>query len=131
MSQFFASIFSAFGVVALILAMIGVYGVTSYLVGQRTMEFGIRMALGARARDVVVMLLGQSLRPILLGVALGLMGGFGLGRALNAMFFRMTGADPVAFLTMSALMTGAALLAAWYPVRRVTAIDPQRALRHG
>ena len=131
MSQFFASIFSAFGVVALILAMIGVYGVTSYLVGQRTMEFGIRMALGARARDVVVMLLGQSLRPILLGVVLGLVGGFGLGRALNAIFFRMTGADSVAFLTMAALMTGAALLAAWYPVRRVTAIDPQRALRYG
>ena len=131
MSQFFASIFSAFGVMALILAMIGVYGVTSYLVGQRTMEFGIRMALGARARDVVMMLLGQSLRPILLGVVIGVVGGFGLGRALNAMFFRMTGADPVAFLAMAALMIGAAMLAAWYPVRRVTAIDPQQALRHG
>ena len=69
---------SAFGALAILLAIVGVYGVMSWVVGQRTTEFGIRMALGARARDVVIMLLGQSLRPILAGVMLGVLGGFGL-----------------------------------------------------
>ncbi len=129
-SQFFASLFAAFGVLAVVLAMVGVYGVMSYVVGQRTTEFGIRMALDARARDVVAMLLGQAFRPILIGVVLGLLGGFGLSRGLNAMFFRMTGADPLAFTAVSGLMIIAALVAAWVPVFQVTRIDPQRALRH-
>ncbi len=128
-SRFFASLFTIFGTLAIVLAMVGVYGVMSWVVGQRTIEFGIRMALGARARDVVRMLLGQSLRPILLGVLLGVAGGFGLSRAFNAMFFRMALVDPVVFGGIAALMTGAALLAAWFPVSRVTRIDPQRALR--
>ena len=93
-SRFFASLFTIFGVLAILLAMVGVYGVMSWVVGQRTSEFGIRMALGARARDIIAMLLGQSLRPILLGLGLGALGGFGLSRGLNAMFFRMTAADP-------------------------------------
>jgi putative ABC transport system permease protein len=100
------------------------------VVGQRTNEFGIRMALGARARDVVTMLLGQSLRPILLGLALGLLGGFGLSRALNSMFWDMTAADPAVLAAISALMLAAALLAAWAPVHRVTRIDPQETLRY-
>ena len=70
-SRFFASLFTVFGTLAILLAMVGVYGVMSWVVGQRTSEFGIRMALGARARDVVTMLLGQSLRPILLGRGAG------------------------------------------------------------
>jgi putative ABC transport system permease protein len=102
----------------------------SWVVGQRTTEFGIRMALGARARDVVAMLLGQSLKPIVLGVVLGLLGGFGLSRALNSMFWRMTGADPVVLGSISVLMLVVALTAAWVPVHRVTRIDPQQALRH-
>jgi len=83
-SRFFASLFTIFGSLAILLAMVGVYGVMSWVVGQRTGEFGIRMALGARARDIITMLLGQSLRPILLGLALGALGGFGLSRGLNA-----------------------------------------------
>ena len=73
-SRFFASLFTIFGALAILLAMVGVYGVMSWVVGQRTSEFGIRMALGARARDVVAMLLAQSLRPILIGVVLGALG---------------------------------------------------------
>ena len=73
--------------------MVGVYGVMSWVVSQRTGEFGIRMALGARARDVVTMLLGQSLRPILGGLVLGALGGIALSRALNSVFWRMTSAD--------------------------------------
>ncbi len=129
-SRFFASLFMVFGTLAILLAMVGVYGVMSWVVGQRTGEFGIRMALGARARDVVAMLLGQSLRPILLGVVLGLLGGFGLSRALNSIFWRLTVADPLVFGAISALMVAAALAAAWLPVHRVTRIDPQQALRY-
>jgi putative ABC transport system permease protein len=129
-SRFFASLFTIFGSLAILLAMVGVYGVMSWVVGQRTGEFGIRMALGARAGDVITMLLGESLRPILVGLGLGALGGFGLSRALNAMFFRMTEADPLVFGGIAVLMTVAALGAAWVPVRRVTRIDPQQALRY-
>ena len=129
-SRFFASLFTAFGTLAILLAMVGVYGVMSWVVGQRTTEFGIRMALGARARDVVMMLVGQSLRPILLGVLLGALGGVGLGRAFNSMFWRMTGVDPLVLGGISALMVSVALVAAWAPLQRVTRLDPQHALRH-
>ncbi len=129
-SRFFASLFTTFGALAILLAMVGVYGVMSWVVSQRTSEFGIRMALGARARDVVTMLLGQSLRPILGGLALGALGGYGLSRALNSIFWRMTSADPVVFSAIGALMLAAALGAAWVPVHRVTRIDPQQALRY-
>jgi len=130
-SRFFASLFSTFGTLAILLAMVGVYGVMSWVVGQRTTEFGIRMALGARARDVVTMLMTQSFKPIAIGIVLGVLGGFGLSRALNAMFWHMTTIDPVVIAGISALMLAVALLAAWVPVRRVTRIDPQAALRQG
>jgi putative ABC transport system permease protein len=129
-SRFFASLFTAFGTLAIVLAMVGVYGVMSWVVGQRTTEFGIRMALGARARDVVMMLIGQSLRPILVGVFLGVLGGIGLGRAFNSMFWEMTGADPLVLGGISALMVAAALVAAWAPLQRVIRLDPQHALRY-
>jgi putative ABC transport system permease protein len=130
-SRFFASLFTVFGTLAVLLAMVGVYGVMSWVVGQRTTEFGIRMALGASARDVVRMLLAQSLRPIGVGIALGLAGGYGLSRALNSMFWRMTSADPLVLTAIAGLMVTVALFAAWVPVHRVTRIDPQRALREG
>ena len=129
-SRFFASLFTIFGALAVLLAMVGVYGVMSWVVGQRTGEFGIRMALGARAWDIITMLLRQSLRPILVGLALGALGGFGLSRALNAVFFRITSADPLVFGAIAVLMLAVALGAAWVPSRRVTRIDPQQALRY-
>jgi putative ABC transport system permease protein len=129
-SRFFASLFTIFGTLAIVLAMVGVYGVMSWVVGQRTSEFGIRMALGARARDVIGMLVGQSLRPILVGLVLGTVGGFGLSRAFNSMFWRMTSAEPAVFAAIAALMLAAALVAAWVPAHRVTRIDPQQALRY-
>ena len=130
-SRFMASLFSVFGTLAILLAVVGVYGVMSWVVGQRTTEFGIRMALGARARDVVAMLLLQSLKPIGIGVLLGVAGGFGLSRALNSMFWNLTTADPVVLGAIAALMLTVALFAAWVPVHRVTRIDPQQALRQG
>jgi predicted permease len=128
-SQFFASLFSVFGTLAILLAVVGVYGVMSWVVGQRTTEFGIRMALGASSRQVISMLLLQSLRPIALGVLLGVAGGYGLSRALNSVFFRMTAADPLVLAGIAGLMLAVALAAAWLPVHRVTRIDPQHALR--
>jgi predicted permease len=130
-SRFFASLFTAFGTLAILLAMVGVYGVMSWVVGQRTTEFGIRMALGARASDVVAMLMTQTLKPIAIGVVLGVAGGFGLSRAFNSMFWRMTTVDPLVMGAISVLMLGVALVAAWVPVHRVTRIDPQAALRQG
>jgi putative ABC transport system permease protein len=130
-SRFFASLFTIFGTLAILLAMVGVYGVMSWVVGQRTTEFGIRMALGASAANVVGMLLAQSLRPIGMGIVLGLAGGYGLSRALNSMFWRLTSADPVVLGAIAGLMLAVALLAAWLPVHRVTRIDPQHALRQG
>jgi putative ABC transport system permease protein len=130
-SRFIASLFSVFGILAILLAVVGVYGVMSWVVGQRTTEFGIRMALGARACDVVAMLLLQSLWPIAIGVVLGVAGGFGLSRALNSIFWNMTSADPVVLGGIAALMLAVALVAAWVPVHRVTRIDPQHALRQG
>ena len=130
-SRFFASLLSTFGTLAILLAMVGVYGVMSWVVGQRTTEFGIRMALGARARDVVAMLMLQSLKPILTGVILGVVGGFGLSRVFNSMFWRITTVDPLVMAVISATMLAVALLAAWVPVSRVTRIDPQAALREG
>jgi len=128
-SRFLASLFAVFGLLAVLLAMVGVYGVMSWVVGRRTGEFGIRMALGARARDIIRMLLGQSLRPILAGLLLGTLGGYGLSRALNGMFFRMTRVEPLVYVAIAALMLAVALSAAWVPARRVTRIEPQRALR--
>ena len=130
-SRFIASLFSVFGTLAILLAVVGVYGVMSWVVGQRTTEFGIRMALGARAGDVVAMLLLQSLKPIATGVLLGVAGGVGLSRALNSMFWNLTKADPVVLGAIAALMLTVALFAAWVPVHRITRIDPQRALRQG
>jgi putative ABC transport system permease protein len=128
-SRFFASLFTVFGTLAILLAVVGVYGVMSWVVGQRTTEFGIRMALGATSRRVVSMLLLQSLRPIALGVLLGVAGGYGLSRLLNSVFFRMTSADPLVLAGIAGLMLTVALAAAWLPVYRVTRIDPQHALR--
>ena len=130
-SRFFASLFSMFGTLAIVLAMVGVYGVMSWVVGQRTTEFGIRMALGACAGDVVAMLMAQSLRPIAIGIVLGIAGGFGLSRLFNSMFWRMTTVDPWVMGGIAALMLVVALGAAWVPVHRVTRIDPQSALRQG
>ena len=119
-----------FGTLAILLAVVGVYGVMSWVVGQRTTEFGIRMALGASARDVVTMLLAQSLRPIAAGVVLGVARRLRSSRAFNSMFWRMTTADPLVLGGISALMLVVGLTAAWIPVHRVTRIDPQHALRY-
>ena len=127
--RFLTALFAVFGALAILLAMIGVYGVMSWVVGQRTTEMGIRIALGAPPGQVVRMLVVQSLRPVVLGVVLGTLGGIGLGRLLNSMFWNMTAPEPMVLTAIAVLMLAAAMAAALAPIQRVLRLDPHRVLR--
>ncbi|HXM44021.1 MAG TPA: ABC transporter permease [Bryobacteraceae bacterium] len=118
-----------FAGLALALAAIGIYGVISYAVSQRTREFGLRMALGAQAGDVRRLVLRQGVKLALLGVALGLVGALALGRVLWSLLYQVRPADPVTFTAVAALAIAVAALACYLPARRATAVDPANALR--
>jgi putative ABC transport system permease protein len=128
-ARFLTALFTIFGALAILLAMVGVYGVMSWVVGQRTTEMGIRLALGAQPRQVVRMLLTQSLRPVVLGVMLGAGGGIALGKVLNSLLWEMTTPEPGVLAAIAALMLAAAMSAAWVPMRRALTLDPNRVLR--
>ena len=119
----------AFGSMALLLSAIGIFGVVSFLVSTRTPEIGLRMALGASARDVVGMILAQALRPLAVGVALGAAGALALGRVLSTAFPEVGSADPSALLATIAILTLVSALATWLPARRAASITPTQALR--
>ena len=120
----------AFGLVALILSTVGVYGVTSYTTRQRIHEIGIRMALGANKEDVLRLVLAQGLRLTLVGVGLGLAASFGLTRYLKSMLLGVTSTDALTFLTVVFLLCAVALLACLIPALRAIRVDPIVALRH-
>jgi putative ABC transport system permease protein len=119
-----------FAILALALACTGIYGVMAYFVVQRTREIGVRMALGAQARDVIGMIVGEGLRMALLGAALGLLGSAFLMRVLSGLLFGVTPRDPLTFCAVAAILTGVALLACYIPARRATVLDPLVALRY-
>ncbi len=116
--------------VSLILAMIGIYGVMSYSVTQRTREIGIRMALGASHGDVMKMIVGQGIRLAVFGVAIGVAGAFAVTRLIASMLFEVTASDPVTFAVVAAALVGVASLACYIPARRATRVDPMVALRY-
>jgi predicted permease len=119
-----------FAAVALLLSSIGIYGVISYLVGQRTQEIGIRMALGARRRDVLRLVLTHAAKLAGLGVVLGLAASLGLTRLMSTMLFGVSATDPLTFFGVACALTVVALAACYLPARRATRIDTTVALRY-
>ncbi|HVL67507.1 MAG TPA: ABC transporter permease [Vicinamibacterales bacterium] len=128
--RFRALLLAGFAVIALLLASIGIYGVTAHAVGQRTQEVGVRMALGAQRADVLLLILRQHLRPALIGVALGLGGALALARFLESMVYGVRATDPSTFLLMGLTLLSVAVAACWIPARRATRVDALVALRN-
>jgi predicted permease len=124
-----AGLLGAFGGLALLLASLGVYGVTAYLVGQRTAEIGIRTALGASAGNVLALVMRDTVRLVAIGSALGLAGGIGVGRIASGWLYGVGALDPLALGGAVAVLLAVALLGTWLPARRALAVDPIRALR--
>ena len=119
-----------FSGLALVLSSVGIYGVISYVVGQRTHEIGIRMALGAQRRDVLRMVLGEGLRVALVGVAVGIVAALGLTHLMAQMIFGVRTVDPITFAGVAVLLTFVALAACYMPARRAMRVDPIVALRY-
>ena len=126
----FGWIFATFGAIALMLASIGVYGVLSYSVSQRTQEIGVRMALGAGRLDVFRLVVGQGLVLAAIGIALGVAGAFGVTRYVRTLLFDVTPTDPLSFAGVAVFLGAVAGLASFLPARRATAVDPLIALRN-
>ncbi len=130
-SQRFSMILLAvFAMLALLLASVGIYGVISHVINQRTQEIGIRMAMGARRLDVLRMVLRDGARMTLAGAAIGLIAALGLTRLLAGMLFGVTPTDPITFIAVAALLCGIALFACYVPARRAMRVDPMVALRY-
>ena len=121
---------TVFASIGLLLVTIGVYSVIAYSTSRRTHEIGLRMALGAAARDVMTMILGQGLRLLGMGIAIGLLGSVALARVIVAQLWGVSPYEPLTFASVAILLLSIGLLACWVPARRATRIDPTTALRY-
>jgi putative ABC transport system permease protein len=128
-SRFYALLVAAFAALAVALASVGVYGVMSFAVSQRTPEIGVRLALGAEQRQIFGLIVGDSVKLAAAGLALGAAGAIAVGRTLRTLLYGVGGADLATFATMAAVLLGIALLATYVPARRATRVDPMLALR--
>ncbi|MGA9587558.1 MAG: FtsX-like permease family protein, partial [Terracidiphilus sp.] len=122
-------LFGGFALVALLLAAIGIYGVMSFAVSQRSHEIGVRMALGARRSEVVMLIVRGGMRLALLGIAIGVAGAYGLGRIMQSTLYGVESADVNSLPAVAALLFTVAVLACWIPARRAARVDPMQALR--
>jgi ABC-type antimicrobial peptide transport system permease subunit len=129
--RFMMVLLSVFASAALFLGLVGLYGVISFSVGQRTREFGIRMALGARSRQVLAHVLGQGMRMVALGVVVGLAAAAGLTRLLSSLLLDVSPLDPLTYAVVPLLLALAAALACYIPARRAAGVDPAVTLRQG
>jgi predicted permease len=128
--RLFARLTGFFGLLALLLASIGLYGVMAYSVAQRTREIGVRMALGARKRDVLTLIIRQGMSLVLIGAVAGLIAAFNLTSFVSSQLFGVDARDPLTFLGIALLLAGIALAACWIPARRAAKTDPMAALRY-
>jgi putative ABC transport system permease protein len=128
--RLYAMLFGVFGVLALVLAAVGIYGVMAYSVTQRTREIGVRVALGATTRNVVTMVVGEGLKMTVVGLAVGLAGAFMLTRVMASLLFEVSATDPLTFALVGITLTIVALVACFVPARRAAKVDPMVALRY-